>query len=463
LSGQVPDMHQPPFLLFAIASAVIAFVTLFVHFAVRKSLLPTELGRKIVHFCAILVCAYVIAHTQERQLLAYVFFAATPLLFYLTHYNIILPSNRKSYGIALFPLAFGALMFSDLPQNAILFAVLTLGISDALAGYFGQRYAKQKIIFLAEPKSWLGFSVFFSTTLLIGAYFMGFRLELILLALVPALLELFSYRGSDNLTVPLGAAAWFAFLQGASIAQNQWICFFALTFFGYFVHRKRWLTETGIAAAVLLVIVLICTSGVSFLMPMLVFFAAGSLASKLHAKPKESHGRDAIQVFSNGLIAILCLCAYAYTHAGVFKIAYFASVCISLSDTISSDIGTYFKQKTYDVLTLKPTPVGISGGVSFAGTAAGVAAAVLFSLFMYFAFHLQHMDALLVCVMGVAGMLLDSVIGSKLQAKYLLNGSLFETPQADAHLVKGWAWLQNDWVNLISNALCVVVFVLVWG
>ncbi|MBL0102073.1 MAG: hypothetical protein IPP49_20225 [Saprospiraceae bacterium] len=47
------------------------------------------------------------------------------------------------------------------------------------------------------------------------------------------------------------------------------------------------------------------------------------------------------------------------------------SICISFADTMSSDLGLYFRQKTYDILTFQPIAAGLS--VAFlAGTLAGV-------------------------------------------------------------------------------------------
>ncbi|MBK8514820.1 MAG: DUF92 domain-containing protein [Saprospiraceae bacterium] len=69
------------------------------------------------------------------------------------------------------------------------------------------------------------------------------------------------------------------------------------------------------------------------------------------------------------------------TGSTVFQIGFLASICISLADTGSSDIGIYFRQKTYDIITFKPLQSGLSGGVSFAGTFAGCAGSIIFSLF----------------------------------------------------------------------------------
>jgi uncharacterized protein (TIGR00297 family) len=451
---------MPNLLLFSAASFCIILITGLVHFCTKKEMIPIELGRKILHLLAILICAYVIAHTEARELLGVVFLGAAVLLFYITQQNILLPSDRKSYGIALFPVAFGVLLLSPLSKPAVLLGVLTLGLSDAAAGLIGTKWGLKKIRFLAEYKSWIGFLAFYVTTVFIAIAFIGMQPVVLLLALIPALTELFSYRGSDNLAVPIVTAAWFAGVRNYTIDLPFVGILCALFVFGAFVLQKKWLTEAGAAAAALLAVVIMTLCGSWYLLPLLVFFAVGSLASKLHSKPKEQSGRDAYQVFSNGLVPTLCLCVYAATGDQVYAIAYFAAVCIHLTDTISSDIGTYFGQKTYDILTFKPTSVGMSGGVSVAGTLSGVAAAFCFSAFIWFVFNLTYTQAWHIALLGVAGMTLDSLMGSRFQAKYIWQGTEIETNQHGAQLTKGWSWLHNDLVNLLSNALLILVYLL---
>lgn len=56
-----------------------------------------------------------------------------------------------------------------------------------------------------------------------------------------------------------------------------------------------------------------------------------------------------------------------------------ASFCSKLSDTVSSEVGKAYGKTTYLVTTFQRVPRGTEGAVSLEGTAAGVAAAVLFS------------------------------------------------------------------------------------
>ncbi len=78
------------------------------------------------------------------------------------------------------------------------------------------------------------------------------------------------------------------------------------------VYHKKWLSMAGTTAAVLLGSMIIFSVGHLYLIPISIFFIVGSLTSKLHPKSKDASGRNAFQVFANGLIAVLCMIAYRH-------------------------------------------------------------------------------------------------------------------------------------------------------
>lgn len=423
--------------------------------------LGTETGRKILHLIAVLTCGYVIYVDENRATLGYIFLAFTGILAYIAHKNVLLPNERKSFGIALFPLAFAVLMWSPLSVESIVFGILTLAISDALAGIIGLHWAKQKIIFLYEAKSWLGFGVFYISTLIIGYFFVGFQSSLFILALVPALSELFSYRGSDNFTVPIVASIWLEILKTKTFSIGEVILFSLIIVILLIVNNKKWLTAPGTTAAVLLATLIIFGVGSYYLIPIGIFFIAGSLSSKLTSKSKESNGRTAIQVFANGGVATLSLILFRLTGDTLFELGYFLSICISLSDTMSSDLGTYFGQNTYDIISRKPIKIGLSGGISFAGTIAGIIAAILFGVTCYLFLNLTLSSLLLIIISGIFGMLLDSVLGSIFQAKYIDQNDISEVKNNSNKLIKGYDWMTNNAVNLITNIITTSMFLLI--
>jgi uncharacterized protein (TIGR00297 family) len=222
------------------------------------------------------------------------------------------------------------------------------------------------------------------------------------------------------------------------------------------VYNKKWLTGDGAVSAFVLGCIIIWSTNILFIIPILIFFTAGSLSSRLHHRTKDSQGRTARQVLANGMIATAAVFLYGITKLDAFAMAYFISICVSLTDTLSSDIGIYFNKKTYDITTLKPVEPGLSGGISAAGTLAGMLGACIFSALVATLFLPDTSDGLIISFWGVTGMLIDSIFGSLWQAKYAHHGKIVEEKSSYATLIKGLRWMDNDVVNLLSNALVVL-------
>lgn len=460
-NNQMTLFEHDPYILYLCAAVLILLTTILVKLSIDKYNIHKETGRKILHLVAVMTCAYVVYHAPSRLELAVIFFISSIVLFIVAYQNVLLPSPRKSYGIALFPLSFALLLISPFTTQNIIFGIITLGISDALAGISGEYFAKKKHLFLYEAKSWLGFAAFYFSTLAIGYFFIGFTPLLFILALVPALSELFSYRGSDNLTVPLVATLWLSVISYTTNTSQSWISFLCMLLIMGVVYHKKWLSMAGTTAAVLLGSMIIFSVGHLYLIPISIFFIVGSLTSKLHPKSKDASGRNAIQVFANGLVAVLCMIAYAMTKNDVFMLASFASVAVSFADTISSDIGIYFKHKTYDITTMRTIKVGLSGGISLVGTLAGLLGSLIFAFLVGYIFNLEYKESIIIAIAGTLGMIIDSILGSLWQAKYEQNDDITEEKTSTNLLIKGYSWLNNDGVNLLANAI--VVGLIIWA
>jgi uncharacterized protein (TIGR00297 family) len=452
------------------AICTIGITLLLSEWAVKERKISPANGRKLLHIIAIGTCAWAIYRFENTKLLAGTFFFFFGVLLWVIHKGWLQVSQTKSYGIAFFPLAFGILLLVPvLPRELTIFAVLTLGICDAAAGLAGERWGKQKIVFLSESKSWTGFAAFFiSLFLLTLFYFKLYSAEGLLVcaivALLPALTELFSYKGSDNLTVPLATAAWVGLLH--KIDSEAWpvfglliLLFFLLCFFA---TAKKWLTISGATAALWMALFLYACGGAkAFIAPGL-FLISGSLLSKLNRHDKEKNGRNAIQVFANGMVGIGCFILYNINGNPLFLTGAFVSFAISMSDSVSSETGLFFKGRTVDITGLKKMAPGVSGGISLAGTLGGLLAAVVMAAAVDFAYQLSFALCSKIAALGFAGMLADSLLGSRLQAKYQSSTGLLSDDAAPGSiLVKGYSWCTNDVVNVMANAVVTGLYLLV--
>jgi uncharacterized membrane protein len=109
-----------------------------------------------------------------------------------------------------------------------------------------------------------------------------------------------------------------------------------------------------------------------------------------------------------------------------------------------------------DIIGFKPLPVGISGGVSLTGTLAGLAGAGFIGFIAWF---MMVDSATWVIIFGFLGMVADSVAGSLLQARYSEGALLADAkPEGENYaLVKGYLWMDNDLVNLLSNLFVTIL------
>jgi uncharacterized protein (TIGR00297 family) len=143
-------------------------------------------------------------------------------------------------------------------------------------------------------------------------------------------------------------------------------------------------------------------------------------------------GRRASQIVAN--LGVAALCALVGWYAGCI-----AALAEATADTVSSEIGQAIGGRTWMVTTLRRVPAGEDGGMSVAGTIAGVAAAGV----VVAAGSLHHAlwpDKSLVFFAACAGLVFDSWLGATVERR---------------------GWMGNDWVNFVST-LFAAMLPLVW-
>ena len=139
----------------------------------------------------------------------------------------------------------------------------------------------------------------------------------------------------------------------------------------------------------------------------------------------------------------------------------FAVFSAAAADTFASEIGMLSKGKVFNILNFKPIQSGLSGGVSWAGLGAGALGSLLLSLLAFPQFGWPGVA--FVFVLGFIGSILDSLLGSVFQRKYMgQHGQLQDKPNHDHEKpAKGFQIITNNAVNLLSLSLiaCCGLFV----
>jgi phytol kinase len=190
---------------------------------------PAEVARKLGHILAGIGAALLpfVLDYKEIALLGALFVPAVLMSMKFSMFKSVHGVNRKTYGEVYFPLAIclSALLFPD--QLLYTYAVLTLGVSDALASLVGVNYGRKKYRVKDGHKSYEGSVAFFVSTLAIGTGLILLLTEntdwvtaVILSAALAAILtviEARGHRGVDNLFVPLAAAGLLGLLRAFAV------------------------------------------------------------------------------------------------------------------------------------------------------------------------------------------------------------------------------------------------------
>lgn len=258
--------------------------------------------------------------------------------------------------------------------------------------------------------------------------------------------------------------------------------------FAGFVAVLAWrghaLTRGGAVAAFVAGTLTYASGTVGFTLVLLAFFVPSVLLSRLgRARKRElvdigkGGARDAMQVLANGGVATACAVAFAFTHHLVWALAFCGAYAAATADTWGTEIGTLARRTPRSILTLRPVPAGLSGGITLPGTLAEIAGACWIGVLVPAAVVLAYIGSsgdfgwstvngpwfllarpfAAVPLGGIVGATLDSVLGATLQALRRCD-ACGRTCETDPHacgdptrLVRGLGWFTNDLVNLAAT------------
>lgn len=211
------------------------------------------------------------------------------------------------------------------------------------------------------------------------------------------------------------------------------------------------LNRSGFVTALSLGTVVFAYAGASIFSVLMLFFISSSLLSKLHRGRKKSQ-RSGWQVLANGGVLFLLIGLRFAWQSDIVSVLMLTSIGIAMSDTWASEIGQKSRALPFHVLTKKPMAPGLSGGVSVLGYFASALAAMIIASISFLVLEVPSFTlALWIGSFSFLGAWVDSVLGL-VQVKYITpSGALTENPSSNKVVAKGYGWLDNNWVNFISN------------
>ena len=248
----------------------------------------------------------------------------------------------------------------------------------------------------------------------------------------------------------------------------------------YLAFRAHSLDKSGAIAATIVGTVIFGFGGWQWAVLLLTFFITSSGLSRAFKKRKaglsekfsKGHKRDAGQVLGNGGLATLFAALHVFYPESILPwIAFAASLAAVNADTWATELGV-----------LNPTPPrlitnpsrrvekGTSGGISLVGTLASLLGAAIIALpavLLSPSGALHSNDFFLITAAGLFASFFDSFLGATVQAMYFCPTDNKETEKHPLHTcgtetvhLRGWKWLDNDWVNFACGAFGVMIALL---
>lgn len=425
--------------------------------------------RKLVHFIIGLLL-FILTFFIEWNILLLLIVGGSVFSFVTFKYKnfqLIHKTSDASLGTLFYPLGIlsSFLLLRNLPIYYFQTALLVLTVSDPMANLVGQfRKRNLKFTILRDKKSLFGIAAYTLSSLIIFYFFLPAELltdlffVFVLLSLAIAL-EVVSWRGSDNFTIPVGLSLFFIiqnmgnlnylFMSGSMLI---------LTVGCFYLFKWKILTRAGSLTAWLLAIYLLGALGLSWIFPVLFFFVSSVAFTKLNSagrKMKEQpNGRNAWQVLANILWAVFTSILFLITQNELFIYFFIAFVASVTADTWASEIGPVFNKTSFSVADLKLHKAGITGGISFAGTLAAFAGSIFISAFSYYLFF-GNWNWTIIGILSFAAILAcfaDTFLGAFVEGK-LLKLPYFKNNNPESIT-------PNDIVNLGGSFMASIFFLL---
>jgi uncharacterized protein (TIGR00297 family) len=239
------------------------------------------------------------------------------------------------------------------------------------------------------------------------------------------------------------------------------------------------LSRTGAWAAVLTGGLIFGLGGFRWAVLLLAFFVSSSAWSRLFARRKaaleekyaKGSRRDWGQVMANGGLGALLAVFSALLPAEAWPwLAFSGAMAAVNADTWATELGVFNPFPPRLIITGKTVERGTSGGVTLLGYLAALGGSALIgalAVLLGGGIRSATTKAFAITLAGLAGSTFDSLLGATVQAIYFCPQCQKETERYPLHgcgartiPLRGWRWLDNDWVNF---ACSLVGALTAWG
>jgi uncharacterized protein (TIGR00297 family) len=214
----------------------------------------------------------------------------------------------------------------------------------------------------------------------------------------------------------------------------QTLVFLTIVFLGVFcsIWFKKLTAAGGIAGGIAGLCLYLGGGWTGFLL-MAFFFVLGTAATSWKRSQKqllrtaEEHTgkRTVSQVLANGGVGgLLGLLAWWFPQQkDIFQLMIAAAFSSATADTVSSELGSVYGKKFYNILSFKNDKKGLDGVVSLEGTLFGVAGSLVIAVIYSMGFG-WSINFIWIVIAGTIGNVVDSLLGAMFERKGLLNNDL---------------------------------------
>ncbi len=236
--------------------------------------------------------------------------------------------------------------------------------------------------------------------------------------------------------------------------------------------RFRALTVDGAVAAAVVGLSILTFTGWPGLAVLGTYFVTTTFVSRVArtsdpmSDQAKTETRDRWQVLANGgAAAVAALAEPLVSGLGVWLVSIILAA--SGADTWSTAFGRMSPRPPRDLLTRQLVPAGASGGVTWFGTTGGLVGATLIGLVAATATGVWTLYGA-AAIIGFAAMVLDSVLGSAVQARFHCDRCDQPTERrvhdcgTKSSWRRGWRWLDNNTVNAVATVVAGAAGLAAW-
>lgn len=462
---------------YVIFNLYIVLVLLFGLFLEKKTPLDTTMSRKISHIITgplWLVSCYFFGCTIHWVILNGLGAVA---IFILTRMNKLKAFDRddteNNYGMFYFSFAtfIVAIICLCVGPEIYLYSGITyfcLAFGDGLAPITA-RLCKKWNPKISPTRSLIGsLTVFVVTFFSTWLFSIGFQMNLDILfifsvAALTCVAEFYGVKGLDNLFIEFLVFGYLLLFHYGYASLMLQIIIITTPWLAMIMIGTHSLDISGGITTLILILVMGIFGGVFetvftcvyFIIATVVAFVTGRMYAKKIGKKKEKHARTGRQIVAVGLVPLALVIAFYYTQNVFFQLMFCLSITEQFADSMASDIGRLTNGKNVDIIGFKPMDKGLSGGVSLLGTLVALISCFLLPLIPFLFKRIEVIPFLVIGGLAFVGVLIDSVLGSRLQVLYLCPtcGKKVETPmhcEAPTEKIKGFKLIDNTMVNLLT-------------